>query len=170
MTDTAFQGFARIGAQPAASFTLAHDARMDWRPAPIDPAWILAGTPRAAYIPLASGHDGYSSVSLWRCTEGRFRWTFGWEETVYILKGEVEVTDAAGNEGLLRAGSVALFQGGSTAIWNVVEPVEKMAVCRRAMSPRLASLLRFARRPWSLAIAALVAAGERLTVLEPLLA
>jgi len=170
MTDTAFQGFARVGAQPAARFTLAHDARTDWRPAPIDPAWILGGTPRADYIPLASGEDGYSSVSLWRCTEGRFRWTFGWEETVHILKGEVEVTDAAGNEGVLRAGSVALFQGGSTAIWNVVAPVEKMAVCRRTMSPRLASLLRFARRPWALAITTLAAVGERLMVLEPLLA
>ncbi len=170
MTDTAFQGFARISAQPTASFTVAHDARADWRPAPIDLSWILGGTPRADYIPLASGRDGYSSVSLWRCTEGRFRWTFGWEETVHILKGEVEVTDAAGNEGLLRAGSVALFQGGSTAIWNVVEPVEKMAVCRRAMSPRLARLIRFVRNPWSMAVAAVAAFGERLMILEPLLA
>ncbi len=171
MGDTAFATLGPDRHLPdaaCADFMEAHAARSDWRPAPIEPSWILAGEPVAQYIPISFGQDGYSSLSLWRCTEGRFRWTFSWEESVYIIKGEVEVAAADGRIARLTAGSVALFQAGTTSIWTVTKPIEKMAHCRRALSPSLSRLLRFARRPWSLAVVTAWCA-DLLAGLEPAL-
>lgn len=157
MTDTSLAGAARSAIFPrtsASDFTISHSDRNDWRPAPINPSWILSGRPVAQHIPIGIGEDGYSSVSLWRCTEGRFRWHFKWEESVYILSGEVEVSSSDGSITLLTAGSVALFQAGSTAIWNVTQPVQKMAVCRKALPARVANTLRLIKRPWSLPLVA----------------
>ncbi|SHF07744.1 hypothetical protein SAMN02745157_1584 [Kaistia soli DSM 19436] len=171
MSETSFSALGAVGSQagrPSRSVTVGHAARNDWRPAPINPSWIIAGDPIAHYIPIGVGEDGYSSLSLWRCTEGSFRWTFGWEESVYITKGEVEVVAADGHRDILEAGSVALFQAGGTSIWTVRQPVQKMAVCRRALNPHLARLIRFARRPWSLT-AVLIALAEWLPGLEPAL-
>lgn len=172
MTDISFPDLVQEphGRRALPVLTVTHDGRRDWRPAPIDPAWILAGTPVAEFIPLGRGNDGYSTVTMWRCSEGCFNWRFGWEEVVHIIGGEVEVTASDGQETRLRTGSVALFQAGTTAIWNVVRPVEKVAVCRRAMNPRLSRLIRLVRRPWMLAAAALAPLAERLALLEPLLA
>ena len=171
MTDTPFATAARLShaARPGiADFTSSHAARNDWLAAPIEPSWILAGNPVAEYIPVGAGRDGFSTMTLWRCTEGRFRWTFGWEESVYITEGEVEVRAADGRTARLEPGSVALFQAGTTSIWTVRKPVQKMAVCRRALSPGLSRLIRFVRRPWSLP-AFVLCLAEQLSPLEPLL-
>ncbi len=169
MSDIVFSGPSAMDGRSArriSDFTVSDAARTDWRPAPINPAWILSGDPVAQYIPVEQGADGYSSMSLWKCSEGRFRWTFDWEESVYILDGEVEIASPDGRIAHLRPGSVALFQAGTSSIWTVIRPVQKLAVCRRAISPRLSKLLRFVRRPWSLPI---LAAGliDRLAIFEP---
>lgn len=132
------------------------DTRDDWQDCPIDPSWILEGAPRARIVALASGADGFATTALWDCTPGTFRWQFHWDETVHVMEGVVEVTMPDGGEHVLRAGSVAFFPGGSHAVWRVVEPVRKLAVCRRTVPAPLAGVmttgdlarraLRFARR------------------------
>jgi len=172
MSEASFSAFGAIGGnagRSSSAVTVGHATRTDWRPAPINPSWIIAGDPVAHYIPIGVGEDGYSSLSLWRCTEGSFRWTFGWEESVYITTGVVEIVAADGHADVLEAGSVALFQAGSTSIWTVRQPVQKMAVCRRAVNPQLAKIIRFMRRPWSLP-ALVIALAEWLPTLEPALA
>ncbi len=67
----------------------------------------------------------------WDCTAGRFRWHFGWEETVVILEGEVSVTDAANVTTTLRPGDVAYFPANSWFVWEVPTYVRKIAFCRR---------------------------------------
>lgn len=129
------------GAAPS-GFVLAPDTRSDWRAAPIEPSWIRAGTPEAAYIPLAGGADGWSTVTLWSCTEGSFSWQFVWEETVHILEGEVDVVLPSGETHKLVEGSVAFFPAQSTAVWTVVRPVRKLAICRRAVPGKLARLIK----------------------------
>ncbi|MBZ9935985.1 cupin domain-containing protein [Mesorhizobium sp. BR1-1-16] len=171
MSEVSFSAFGALGSnagRSSSTVTVGHATRTDWRPAPINPSWIIAGDPVAHYIPIGVGEDGYSSLSLWRCTEGSFRWTFGWEESVYITGGVVEIVAADGQTDVLEAGSVALFQAGSTSVWTVRQPVQKMAVCRRALNPRLAKIVRFIRRPWSLP-ALVIALAEWLPTLEPVL-
>ncbi len=117
------------------------DARDDWRDCPIDPAWILDGTPHARIVTLANGRDDWATTALWDCTPGTFDWRFAWDETVHILDGVVEVTLPDGGRRRLTRGSVAFFPAGSRAVWRVVEPVRKLAVCRRALPVPLARLL-----------------------------
>jgi uncharacterized protein len=67
-------------------------------PAPIDPGWILEGTPEARARELARSGDGTSVVAAWSCTAGRFRWHYRVDETVHIISGEVFVTKEDGAE------------------------------------------------------------------------
>lgn len=117
------------------------DTRDDWRDCPIDPSWVLEGAPRARIVSLASGVDGFATTALWDCTPGTFRWQFHWDETVHLMEGVVEVTMPDGSRHRLEAGSVAFFPGGSHAVWRVVEPVRKLAVCRRTVPAPLARIM-----------------------------
>jgi len=128
----------------AAVFT--DDARDDWRDCPIDPAWILDGAPRARIVTLATGRDGWATTALWECTPGTFDWRFAWDETVHLLDGVVEVTLPDGTLHRLVAGSVAVFPAGSRAVWRVIEPVRKLAICRRALPTPLARLAEMPER------------------------
>lgn len=128
------------------SFAATSSDRDDWRPAPITPEWILEGAPVARYVPIARGRDDLASTTLWDCSEGTFRWFFGWDETVHILSGAVVVTLPDGAVHRLTAGSVAFFPAGSSAVWKVEGHVRKLAVCRRAFPGPLARAVDVARR------------------------
>lgn len=127
------------------AFAATTSSRSDWRPAPITPEWILEGRPVARYVPIARGRDDLGSTTLWDCTEGTFRWHFGWDETVHILDGAVTVTLPSGAVHRLTAGSVAFFPAGSEAVWSVEGHVRKLAVCRKAWPGPLARALAAAR-------------------------
>lgn len=135
--------FAVPASAPLGRAVFTHDARDDWAEAPIEPSWIVEGAPRARSIVLVRGRDDFAVTTLWDCTEGTFRWCFGWDETVHILDGRVEVIDENGALHVLERGAVAFFPAGSRAIWKVVGRVRKLAVCRRAFPSRFAMALRW---------------------------
>ena len=139
---TVARPFAVSDHVPLGRAVFTHDARDDWQDAPIEPTWILAGAPRARSVVLARGRDDFAVTTLWDCTEGTFRWRFGWAETVHILDGRVEVTDEAGRLHVLETGAIAFFPAGSEAVWRVVGHVRKLAVCRRAFPVRFAEAVR----------------------------
>jgi uncharacterized protein len=121
---------------------------------PIEPAWVLEGQPRARSGRHSTNTDGWAWTWHWDCTAGRFRWHYGWEETILVVEGEVAVTDEQGRRQVLRAGSVGYFPAGSWWVWEVPHYVRKLAFNRRSV-PRparlVAGLLRrlgapFARR------------------------
>lgn len=118
------------------------------RPAPIEPSWILNGTPTARFAEHSHGADDAAITGVWDCTAGEFRWHFGWDETVLILEGEVLVTADDGTERVLRAGDVAYFAAGSWYTWRIDTYLKKLAFCRKpfpkplAMAYRLRSFLR----------------------------
>ena len=121
---------------PTATTFLTGDARRrDLGEAPITPADVIDGTPVARSTCLTSSADGLVSTHLWDCTAGRFHWTFGVDEIVHILDGEVHVTDDAGATAILQTGDVAHFPLGSHTIWHVPEYVRKLAV-HRTPKPR----------------------------------
>lgn len=142
LAPAAARPFAVSDHVPLGTAVFTHDARDDWSEAPIEPSWILDGTPRARSIVLARGRDDFAVTTLWDCSEGTFRWFFGWDETVHILDGRVEVTDEAGRLHVLEAGAIAFFPAGSSGVWRVVGHVRKLAVCRRAFPARFAEAVR----------------------------
>ncbi len=111
-------------------------ARLDL--APIEPSWIIAGSPQARCAELTRSRDGTAATFVWDCTAGEFDWTFAGDETVHILQGEVIVDDGSGPR-TLRPGDVALFHAGSTCRWRVPAYVKKLAFLRDPI-PRPAML------------------------------
>lgn len=113
-------------------------------PAPIRPEWIRSGEPAARLCEIARSADGASVTVAWDCTRGAFDWIFGVDETVYIVEGEVSVSQDGRAAAVLRAGDAAFFPAGSATVWQVDSYVRKIAVCRHPIPAPLG----FALRAW----------------------
>ncbi|MFC3206186.1 cupin domain-containing protein [Aquamicrobium soli] len=124
------------------------------QPAPINPDWILEGTPVARVGDIVKSTDRTTNSAVWDCTAGTFNWHFGIDETVHILDGEVEVSAAGFGKRVLRAGDVALFRAGTTARWHVPVYVRKIAFCRHPL-------------PWPMGVAARALSRVRSLSLRP---
>jgi uncharacterized protein len=112
-------------------------------PSPIVTDWIIDGAPEATAKYLMETRDGTSFTVVWDCTAGSFRWRYGEDETVYIVSGEVFITDDGGEERRLAEGDMAFFPAGSSAVWRIPERVRKLAVLNRVSFPKpLVSILR----------------------------
>lgn len=135
--------------------------------APINPDWIVSGSPRARMGQHSPSIDGRASTKIWDCTEGSFWWTFGDDETVVILEGEVRVTTETGVVRTLRHGDIAYFAGGTRALWEVDAYVRKIAFCREVMTPArmLRGMLGHMRRVASGQVAAVPALGTLAAVI-----
>jgi uncharacterized protein len=120
-------------------------------PSPIEPGWIIEGTPQARARELARSADGTSVVVAWACTAGRFRWHYRLDETVHVISGEVFVTDESGTERRLGPGDMAFFPAGSRSLWRVPVAVRKLAICRHALPKPLGTGVRAWRRLVALA-------------------
>src|SRR5690349_6983852 len=72
--------------------------------APINPNWIVDGSPHARAGLHSPSVDGNASTHIWECTAGTFWWTFHDEETVFILEGQVRVTTPNGETRTLQPG------------------------------------------------------------------
>ena len=112
------------------------------RDAPIEPSWILEGSPVARAAEHVRSADDSSFSALWDCTAGTFRWYFHWDETVVILEGEVHITDEDGNSYTLRAGDMGYFAARSWATWRIDDYVKKAAFIRRPFPSPIAALYR----------------------------
>jgi len=97
---------------------------------PIEPSWVLEGNPQAKGTVLLQSADKLISHGLWSCTAGKFNWTFGWDEFVYILEGEATITDEAGNSHTLKPGDSAHFPIGLKTEWHVPDFVKKSFTLR----------------------------------------
>lgn len=120
----------------------ANSGHLALKPAPINPEWIIRGTPLARVGDHSTSTDEASSTAVWDCTAGEFRWYFGWDETVVIQEGEVHVTAEDGSERILRIGDIAYFRGGTWATWRVDNYVRKIAFLRKPFPEPLATLYR----------------------------
>lgn len=97
---------------------------------PIEPSWILEGSPEARGTVLVQSADKLVSSGLWSCTAGSFRWEFGWDEFVYVLEGEVTITEEDGKSYTLQPGDTAHFPLGLKTRWNVPKFVKKVFTLR----------------------------------------
>jgi uncharacterized protein len=118
--------------------------------APIPADWILEGEPIARNKCVASSTDGCASTYIWECTAGRFNWFYGVDETVYLLRGSITVTDGVETH-VLRAGDTFFFPSGSQYQWTVDKYVRKVAFMHVPRSRKLRIALRvfrLLRSPW----------------------
>ena len=120
-------------------------ADLELRADPIPANWIIEGAPQVRSLRVAESADGTSSVMVWSCTPGRFNWHYTVDETLHVISGQVLVTDEKGEVRRLGPGDMAFFPAGSRSVWQVVEPLRKLAVCRHSM-PRP---LGYALRAWN---------------------
>ncbi|MBP1851393.1 cupin domain-containing protein [Rhizobium halophytocola] len=133
---------------PAAlpALVVAASDHMHLEPAPIDPSWVISGTPQARISRHSRSADSTALTALWDCTAGEFRWFFPLDETVVIQQGEVFVRAEDGFETTLRAGDIAFFRANTWATWHVETYVRKVAFLRRPLPDSIASLLRIRDR------------------------
>jgi uncharacterized protein len=110
--------------------------------APINPEWIIRGTPLARIGEHSQSADEAGLTAVWDCTAGEFRWFFGWDETVVIQEGEVHVTAEDGSQRLLTVGDIAYFRQGTWSTWRVDNYVRKIAFLRKPFPEPIATLYR----------------------------
>ncbi len=91
---------------------------------------ILEGTPDARAEFTAHSADDGVSAGFWSCDVGRYEFVFDYDEFIYLIEGEVEISDQAGTSLVLRAGSTAHFPQGTTSIWRVTARMTKYFVAR----------------------------------------
>ena len=120
----------------------------DLSPAPLDPSWILEGTPVARARTLELPEDRTITAMLWDSSAGRFDWHYGGDEIIHILAGEAELTFESGTVTTVRPGDMVYFPGAQVVRWHVPTYVRKVALYGARISPirRLAHRIPFARR------------------------
>ena len=95
---------------------------------------ILEGQPGAGGQFTAESADRKASAGFWSCDVGRYEFYFGYDEFVYVVRGEVAVTELGesgpGATCVLGPGDTAHFPQGVTTIWEIRQPLLKYFVAR----------------------------------------
>ena len=85
---------------------------------PINPDWILEGTPHARVSGWAESPDGTTSHWTWDCTAGRFRWYYEIDESIVIVAGSVSIQVDDEEPIVLAVGDAAYFPAGHWVTWH----------------------------------------------------
>ncbi|MGX1499615.1 putative cupin superfamily protein [Labrenzia sp. MBR-25] len=109
------------------AFTQSFVDKSQLMPAPIRPEWVLEGDPKAMCAVLARHKFGWGDACHWSCTAGKFRWHYGWDESVMFLEGEVRITDETGHVYEGKPGVTLFFPAGTSAVWEVPTYIRKLA-------------------------------------------
>lgn len=101
-------------------------AGADLAPWPGDARTNVSGDPETFGGFLWRSADGRSGSGVWEVTPGVFDTTYPWDETFYLLEGEVTLTDQNGDRLTVRAGQQVFVPIGTVARWEVKEKVRKV--------------------------------------------
>ncbi len=115
------------------SIVMATPAKIELDPEPIAQKWILSGTPVARSRNLVRSKDLTSTVVVWDCTAGSFRWHYRQDETIIVMSGEAFLMLENGEERRIGPGDVGFFPAGTTCTWRVADYILKVAVLRESM-------------------------------------
>ena len=96
---------------------------------PLPEEEILEGTPDARCLFTAESADEGASAGFWSCDVGRYEFYFGYDEFVYLVEGELTVTEGE-RTFAMRPGDTAHFPQGCTTIWQVTKKMTKYFVAR----------------------------------------
>ncbi|MBA2542479.1 MAG: DUF861 domain-containing protein [Deltaproteobacteria bacterium] len=90
---------------------------------------ILEGTPDARGLFTVESEDRGATAGFWSCDVGRYEFAFDYDEFIYLIEGEMTVTQGD-RQWIVRAGDTAHFPQGVTVIWEVTRRVTKYFVAR----------------------------------------
>lgn len=68
---------------------------------------------------------GISNWPIWEKEVSTFPWTYGDQETCFILAGEVTITPQGGAAVTLRPGDLAILPQGMHCTWAIHQPLRK---------------------------------------------
>lgn len=68
---------------------------------------------------------GVSKWPIWTKETSEFPWTYGEQETCYLLEGEVIVTPDGGEPVQFGKGDLVIFPAGMSCTWNILQDVRK---------------------------------------------
>jgi uncharacterized cupin superfamily protein len=110
---------------------IAEDCQLN--PEPISEQCILQGKPVARSKVVARTRDWSSSVVIWDCTAGSFRWHYGQDEVIVVVAGDMVLLLQDGTERRISAGDYVFFPAGSVAQWRVDHYIRKVALLKEPM-------------------------------------
>lgn len=100
-------------------------------PITLPPHEILEGEPNAGGRFTAQSADHLAIAGFWSCDVGRYEFYFGYDEFIYVVRGEVAVTEVGTDTAcVLGPGDTAHFPQGVTTIWEIRSPLTKYFVAR----------------------------------------
>jgi uncharacterized cupin superfamily protein len=106
-------------------------AKVDLKPSPIQPSWIIEGNPEARAHVLSISRDRAAMTGIWTCTEGKFDWYYNADETSIILEGSI-LLEWEGRPGKrYGVGDVIYFRRGEHVKWHVEDYVKKLWFLRQ---------------------------------------
>jgi len=100
---------------------------------PVLPNWVLSGNPVTRAKNFVRSRDWTTGVVIWECSAGQFHWHYAQDEVVFVVEGEVFITDHKGEERRLGPGDIAFFPAGTSSIWRVPVSVRKVAVVKESL-------------------------------------
>jgi uncharacterized protein len=112
------------------------------KPSPINPAWIIEGSPVAQSSTLSRSADRQAWTVVWQCSEGKFHWYYDIDETILILEGSIVLENDEMPPTRYGPGDVVFFKNGAHAKWHVENQVQKLAFCRKTQPILLSYALR----------------------------
>ncbi len=115
------------------SIVMATPAAIELDPEPLPPEWILSGNPEARGKMLVRSHDWSSTLVVWNCTSGSFRWHFSQDEVIFVISGAAFLLNDDGSERRFGAGELGFFPAGTTCKWRIDDHFLKIAVLRETM-------------------------------------
>jgi uncharacterized protein len=121
-------------------------ANVDLQPEPIPPEWILSGAPVARSHQLARSHDWTSSIVVWDCTAGSFKWHYGQDEVILVISGEAVRVKENGEEQRFGPGDLGFFPAGTLCTWRVDDHIRKVAVLRESVWQPLGFALKASKK------------------------
>ena len=87
---------------------------------------IISGNPVAKGKLLWQSDDKRIGNGIWSCESGSFNWVYTWDETIYLIDGEVTITDDHHNSNTYKAGDLFFIPIGTKTTWSVTQPVRKV--------------------------------------------
>lgn len=124
------------------SIAMGTAATVELDPEPISEKWILSGSPVARSKVVARSGDWTSSVVVWDCTAGRFRWHYDQDEAIIVISGAAYLLDDGGDERRFGPGDYGFFPAGSVATWRVDDHIRKVALLREPLWSPLGRALK----------------------------
>jgi|HubBroStandDraft_6_1064221.scaffolds.fasta_scaffold41180_3 uncharacterized protein len=106
---------------------------VELEPEPINPDWIVRGTPTARSKKLVTSSDWTANVVVWDCTPGVFHWRYTRDETIYVLAGEAFISTGTDKERRFAAGDLGFFPNGLVCNWRITQTFRKFVVQKETM-------------------------------------